>query len=155
MPLWWASQKATVNLQSSWFFLWSSLPWIIWRHRNDLVFNIVQWPMEKTYQAVWDSLLDYGRLKWQRTLQDMEKALDVTYQDILREFDSGWCVKSLIVTRSNLVITWKIRPWMDIISWSPPGLLWFTWWLYFSFVIECVFNLCQKKNKTKMTAMES
>ena len=80
------------------------------------MFNIVQWPMEKTYQAVWDSLLDYDRLKWQRTLQDMEKALDVTYQDILREFDSGWCVKSLIVTRSNLVITWKIRPWMDIIS---------------------------------------
>ena len=47
-PLWWESlRQATTILQSSWFFLRSSLLWIIWWQRNDLVFNIVVWPMEK------------------------------------------------------------------------------------------------------------
>ena len=33
-------------------------------------------------------LLQYGRLEWQWTLQDMEKAPDVAYEDDLKEFDS-------------------------------------------------------------------
>jgi hypothetical protein len=73
-----------------------------------------QW--KKMYPTVWDSLLDYGRLQWQQTLQDLQKAPNVAYQDVLKEFDSVWCIKGLIVTRSNLVVTWKVRPWMDIIS---------------------------------------
>jgi hypothetical protein len=70
----------------------------------------------KNNQVVWDPLLDYGRLEWQCTLQDLEKNLDVAYDDVLREFDKVWCVKGLIVTRRNLVVTWKVRPWMGIIS---------------------------------------
>lgn len=47
-------------------FLRSGLSWIIWHQRNDLVLNANQWPMEKTHQGVWDPLLHYGRLEWQR-----------------------------------------------------------------------------------------
>lgn len=50
------------------------------------------------------------------TLVDLEKAPEITYQDLLNEFDSVWYGKGLIVTRSNLVVTWTIRPRMDIIS---------------------------------------
>ena len=30
-----------------WFFLRSNLLWIIWRQRNDLVINVLQWLVEK------------------------------------------------------------------------------------------------------------
>lgn len=65
---------------------------------------------------MWDSLLDYGRLEWQRTLTDSEKVPEVAYQDVLNEFDSIWRVKGLIVTHSIIVITWKVQPHMGIIS---------------------------------------
>ena len=67
------------------------------------------------HQVVCDSLLDYGRLEWQPTLQDLVNPLDVIYQEVLREFDSFWCVKVLIVTCSNLAVTSKVRPYMGII----------------------------------------
>ena len=33
---------------------------------------------------------------------DLGKAANVAYQDVLEEFDSVWCDKGLIATRSNL-----------------------------------------------------
>lgn len=81
-----------------------------------MVFNDVQWPIEKTHQAIWDVLQDYSRIEWKRTLLDLEKAPDVAYQDILEELDLIWGGKGLIVTRSNLVVTWKVGPQMGIIS---------------------------------------
>jgi hypothetical protein len=68
-------------------------------------FSILSSGLWKTHQFVWDSLLDHDRLEWQQTLDDLENALDVAYQDVLKGFDSIWCVKSLIVTQSNLVVT--------------------------------------------------
>lgn len=44
---------------------------------------------------MWDFLLDYGRLKWQRTLQDLETTSNVVYEDVLSEFDKVGCVKRL------------------------------------------------------------
>lgn len=61
-------------------------------------------------------LLEYGRLEWQWTLHDLEKVSDVAYQDVLTEFDSVCCIKGLIVTRSNLIVTKKLRPQMGIVS---------------------------------------
>ena len=57
-----------------------------------MLFNTLQWYVKKIHQYVWDSLLDYGRIEWKWTLMDLEKALDVAYQDVLEEFDSVWCV---------------------------------------------------------------
>lgn len=54
----------TLNpLSGIWFFLRSGIMWIIWHQRNDLVFNIVKWPLEKTHQVVWGTLLGYSRLE--------------------------------------------------------------------------------------------
>jgi hypothetical protein len=58
--------------------------------------------MEKTHQVVWDSLLDNGRLEWKQTLTDLEKTMDVAYEDFLEEIDNAWCDKDLYVTCSNL-----------------------------------------------------
>ena len=79
--------------------------------------NTTHWPVGKQHQVVWDSLINYGILEWQRTLRDLKKVLDDAYDDFLREFDKVWCVKGLIVTHTNLVVTWKVnRPRMGIIS---------------------------------------
>lgn len=67
------------------------------------------WHVEKTHQIMWYSLLDYGRLEWQPSLRDLDEVVDVAYQDVLDEFDSMWCIEGLIVTQSNLTVTWKVR----------------------------------------------
>ena len=57
-----------------------------------------------------DALLDYGQIEWQDTVKDLRKALNIAYQDVLDELDSIWCVEGLIVTHTNLMVTWKIGP---------------------------------------------
>lgn len=47
--------------------------------------------------------------------RNSKKTLDVAHQDVLDEFDLVWCVKELIVAHSNLVVIWKVWPWMNII----------------------------------------
>ena len=49
-------------------------------------------------------------------LPNLEKALDIAYQGVLDDLDSIWGVKGLIVTHSNLVVMWKVKPQMGIIS---------------------------------------
>jgi hypothetical protein len=97
--------KTLKHFNCIWLFSKSGLPWIIWHQPNDMVFNALQWPIEKTHQAIWDTWQDYGRIEWQPTLTDLEKALKIVYQDVLNDFDSTWGVKGLIVTRSNSVVT--------------------------------------------------
>jgi hypothetical protein len=48
--------KTLKRFSRIWFFLRSGLMWIIWRQRNDLDFNPLQWPIEKTRQVIWDAL---------------------------------------------------------------------------------------------------
>jgi hypothetical protein len=64
----------------------------------------------KRSQIIWDALQNYGRIEWKWTLKDLEEAPNVAYQDILKEFDPNWGVKNLIVTKSNLVVTWMDKP---------------------------------------------
>ena len=121
-----------------WYFLRSGLPWIVWCQHNDMVFHAPPWPVEKTHEVVWDSLLGYDRLEWQQTLMELEKAPNVEYEDILKDFHNNWCVKGFIVT-------WKVRPRMGTISQVPSFSLLRSGWLYFSFTIEYAFNQCFKK----------
>ena len=51
----------------------------------------------------------------------------VANHEILNKFDLTWGVKGLIVTQSNLVVTWKDRPQTSIISWFSLGLWCFGW----------------------------
>ena len=46
--------------------------WIIWRQKNDWVFNALQWSIEKTHQVIWDASKDYNRMEWQRTLSEAD-----------------------------------------------------------------------------------
>ena len=86
-------------------------------------------------------------LSGNKLLRTMEKALDLAYQDVLNEFDSVMGVKGLIETRSNLVVTWKVRPQTDTTSWFPLRLRWFSQGgsCWFLFAIE--FSICAKKKK--------
>lgn len=52
--------------------------------------------------------------------------MDVAYQDVLNKFNSTREAKGLKVTQGNLVVMWKVRPQMDIISKLPLGLRWFS-----------------------------
>ena len=65
---------------------------------------------------MWDSMIDYGRLEWQCIMQDLDKFLNIVYEGVFREFDKVWDVNGLIVTHSNLVVTWKVMPLVGIIS---------------------------------------
>ena len=67
--------------------------------------------------------LTYGRIEWQRILKALERARDVAYDNVLRVSDKVWCVKGLIITRNNLVVSWKTRPRMGIITQCPVGSL--------------------------------
>ena len=61
-------------------------------------------------------VLHYDRLEWQRTLMLLKTTPDVAYEIVLEDFVNVWCVKGLIGILSNLVITWKDRPRMAVIS---------------------------------------
>ena len=78
-----------------------------------MVFNL-QWHVQKTRQVIWDALQDYGRIEWKQTLKDLEETPDL--EDVLKEFDTTWGVKNLVVIRNNLVVTWMDKPQMSIIS---------------------------------------
>ena len=82
--------------------------------------------LRKTRQVIWDALQYGGGIEWKHILKDLAKVPHVAYHDILNKFDSTWRVKGLIVTWSNLVVTWKVRLQMSTISWFPLGLHWFT-----------------------------
>ena len=81
--------------------------------------------LRKTRQVIWDALQYYGGIEWKHILMDLAKVPHVAYHDILNNFDSTWRVKGLIVTWSNLVVTWKVSLQMSTISWFPLGLRWF------------------------------
>jgi hypothetical protein len=49
------------------------------------MFNSLQWPIEKTLKVIWDALHDYSYMEWQHALVDLEKAMDVAYQDVLKQ----------------------------------------------------------------------
>lgn len=59
---------------------------MIRRQRNDPVFlTLCDGPLR---QGILEALHDYGNVEWKRTLKDLEKAPDVSYEDVLKGFDS-------------------------------------------------------------------
>ena len=68
------------------------------------------------------------------------------FNSFLTNFNSTWGVKGLIVTWSNLIVTWKFRPQMGIISSSPLGLRWcHPCWLYFGSFLQLNFQFVPKE----------
>ena len=117
--------------------------------KGTIWFNALQWH-EKMHQVIWSALQDYGRIEWKHTLSYLKKAPNVTYQDILKKIGSFFGVNGLIVTRSNLVVTWKVRPRMGTITW-------FTLWLRWLSRGGCIlipscnwFSICAKKKNQQI-----
>lgn len=131
----------------------SCLPWIIWCQRNDLVLNNMQWSVHKTWPVVWDTLQDYGRGQVETDSYASGKG-DVDYHDNLNEFNSikgHKGVKGLDVTRSNFVVTWKVRPIWALFRHSPrpPGVCWFSWGSFILIQVLQLFFQFVPKNKIK------
>ena len=79
----------------------------------------------------------------------MEEAPNASYQNALNEFDLMCGVKGLIMTRSNLEVTSKVRPRMGIMSCLPLGFaLVSPRWLYLVLFLQ-FFLFVSKKNKNK------
>ena len=106
-------------------------------------------PLRKHTKSFGDVFQDYDRIQWQWTLLDLEKAIDVAYPNVLNESDLIWGVQGLIVTQSNILITWKDRPPMSIIIFIFPWvvLVHMRWLCFGSFLAIEIFNLCQKIQK--------
>ena len=85
--------------------------WTIWRSRNCKVFEGVLWPIQQIKAFVWDSLLDYGRLAWKRTLAALKKCTnDGQIRATLLSFDSNWLARNILGTRTNLKVKWNLIP---------------------------------------------
>lgn len=41
--------------------------------RNDLTSNNIRWCASKVKQIIWQSLLDYTRISWEKTLKDSKR----------------------------------------------------------------------------------
>ena len=149
MSLWSTHVQNIETIHSHLGFLRSGILWIIWPQQNDSVFNILQWPIEKTHQVIWDALQDHGRIEWKRNLMDLGKAPNVAYRMSLT--NSIWCGGG-----SEALwwpgVTWLSRGWIDWI-WAlflgfhsgcvgSPGLVVF-WVISWNWI----FSLCQKKLK--------
>ncbi len=59
--------------------IWSLLRGItlstLWIEPNDLVFNNERWNVAKIHKIIWDALLDYGRVAWNRCMRLIIKTL--------------------------------------------------------------------------------
>ena len=125
-------------------FLRSDLPWIIRRQQNDMVFNTLQWPIEKTRRVIWDALHDYGRIEWKRTLMDFGRG---------RMWPTRTSLKNLIQLGGSKTLLWLgvaylSRGW---INWDghylliplgcvgSPRLV-----VFWVFSCNWIFNFCQK-----------
>ena len=75
------------------------------------------------------------------SLRDFKKAMGVAYNDILNNCDLTWGVKGLIMTRSNLVVTWKDSPASNEYYFLIPTrvALFRLGWLYYEFFVQLIF----------------
>ena len=86
----------------------------------------------------------------------MEEAPNASYQNALNEFDLMCGVKGLIMTRSNLVVTSKVRPRMGIMSCLPLGFaLVSPRWLYLVLFLQFFLFVSKKKTRTKQNKKDS
>jgi hypothetical protein len=64
--------------------------WFIWIEHSDIVFHIKEcWQQEKLQSLVWEALMDYVKLEWNRTLVRIHTFLQLEH-DYLSSFDKTW-----------------------------------------------------------------
>lgn len=56
------------------------------------VFNATKCTAKKVHQVVWESLICYRQIEWQKMLKNLAKTYDIAYHEVVDEFDSTWCL---------------------------------------------------------------
>ena len=108
-----------------WCFLRSSLPWIIWWQWSDVDLINCNGPLRKHVKSFGMPCKFMGGLNGNGCLGTWKKPQ--MWPIIFNKFNLTWGVKGLIVTQSDLVVTWKDRPQMITIYSFPLGLCCFGW----------------------------
>ncbi len=63
------SPRQVQRVENIWCLLKGITLWTLWIERNDLVFNNERWNVVKIHKVIWDALLDYGRVAWNRCMK--------------------------------------------------------------------------------------
>ena len=79
-------------------------------------------------------MIDFGKLDWQKTGEEFEKAPPVAQHRIPDMLDSIWCKQALIAYRNNLV-SWEGQKVSFLSALEAPGFgdLSRWWFLFFAF----------------------
>ncbi|KAG0575152.1 hypothetical protein KC19_VG322200 [Ceratodon purpureus] len=103
----------------AWALLRGIIVWGSWILRNDAVFEETVWSNARSRRYIWDSLLEYGRVEWDRTLKKLKFAKSPEKaQSALCEFDSTWTIFEVFCVRDGLRVSWKYAsPDVPLILW--------------------------------------
>ncbi len=69
------SPRQVQHVGAIWSLLKGITLQILWIEWNDLVFNNEKWNVGKIHKIIWDALLDYGRVVWNRCMWLLKKPL--------------------------------------------------------------------------------
>ncbi|KAG0562007.1 hypothetical protein KC19_9G109900 [Ceratodon purpureus] len=95
----------------AWALLRGIILWGSWILRNEAVFEGTVWSNARGRRYIWDSLLEYGRVEWDRTLKKLKSAKSPEKaQSALCEFDSTWTAFEVLCVRDGLRVSWKHAP---------------------------------------------
>ena len=101
------------------------LLWIIQKQRNDLIFNSFYWSVEKTQHIVWDALLNYGRIEWQRALPRLSKTLRKLMMWLIMIFEKGLIMfgilKASLLPRVIQCGLGRLGQWWALLALDPHG----------------------------------
>jgi hypothetical protein len=89
-----------------WHLLRGITLWAIWIERNDMVFNHKQWHETRVKHHIWDELILYAKVAWERVLKHI-KISAFSALALLQGFDNTWGARNVLCRRHNLHIEWN------------------------------------------------
>lgn len=95
-------------LDKTWSLIRGAVIWIIWRRRNDCIFNNLPWPNELLERTLWDALLDLGRTAW-ANVKSQAKTCPAAYPKARRKFVRRWVHNDVFCSLHQDAISWNYR----------------------------------------------
>ena len=85
--------------------------WYVWLAGTAKNTDNECWPAQRIRLFIWDSLLNYWRMDWKRTLNAFRKIRrEAQIQDTLKSFDSKWMTREIFGSRIGLTVRWNSLP---------------------------------------------
>lgn len=81
--------------------------WISWKRRNQGGFSNIHWLVHKLHHILWEKRVDYGCVKWTKTLKAYKASLDSAPPIFFDSFDRIRCANPVICIRLGLKVVWK------------------------------------------------